>query len=95
MGIFNSWDYSEKEAKTDATRRAKLVEGFLNSDESHLLMLDENENENKKSIVKIEHHPGFYSADCPMCGKTKILSSELNTLTAVCNKCYCPFLLEK
>ena len=50
---------------------------------------------NKKLTVKIEHHPGFYSADCPKCGKTKILSNELNSLTAVCNKCYCPFLLER
>ena len=48
-----------------------------------------------KPIVKIEHYPGFYSADCPNCGKTKILSSELNSLSAVCDKCYCPFDLEK
>lgn len=47
--------------------------------------------------VKIEKTSGggsFYSADCPYCGATKILSSELNSLRAVCNRCYQVFNLE-
>ncbi len=45
--------------------------------------------------VEIKDNKGFFSADCPNCGKTKILSGELNSLSAVCNQCYCPFNLEK
>lgn len=45
--------------------------------------------------AKIENNGGFYSTTCPQCGKIKILSSELNTMTAVCNGCYCSFILEK
>ncbi len=59
---------------------------------NHLIMTD------KKLTAKIEKTFGggtFYSADCPYCGKIKILSSELNSMSAVCNKCYQPFKLEK
>ena len=78
------------------TRRTELVEEFLNSDKSHLLILDENKSgEQQIPVIKIKNHKGFYSTDCPNCGKTKILGSELNSLFAVCNKCYRSFNLEK
>ena len=50
------------------------------------------------STVKITKTTGggsSYSVDCPKCGKTKILSSELNTMTPVCNKCHTSFKLAK
>jgi len=45
--------------------------------------------------VKIFNGGGYYSTTCPKCGKIKILSSELNTMSAVCNICYCAFKLVK
>jgi len=47
--------------------------------------------------VKIFNGGGYYSATCPnpKCRKTKILSSELNTMSVVCNKCYTAFKLVK
>lgn len=47
----------------------------------------------EKPTAKIEHYKGFKCTTCPECGKTKILSSELNTMSAVCNICYCAFKL--
>ena len=93
MGVFNNWEYN---AEDEAARRAAVMEEFLNSNDSHLLMLDEPEiqEQQQKPVVKIINHKGFYSADCPQCGETKILSSELNSLSAVCDRCYCPFDLE-
>lgn len=47
-------------------------------------------------IVQIKKTTGggsFYSANCPSCGTMKVLGSELNTKTAVCNKCYTTFKL--
>lgn len=78
-------NYGKYNACEERVRLAELVQRLE----------DEPAMKKEKLIVKIEYHPGFYSADCPKCGKIKILSSELNTLTAVCDKCYYSFLLEK
>lgn len=40
MGLLNN--YAEYNVKEEAAKRAALVKEFLDSDESHLLMLDEN-----------------------------------------------------
>ena len=88
MGVFNNWEYN---AEDEAARRQALIEEFLASDDTHLIMTDE---QFSKPIVKIENNGGFYSADCPNCGKIKILSSELNSLSAVCDHCYTTFNLE-
>lgn len=106
MGMFNN--YGDYNVEDEAARRKASMEIFLNSDDTHLLMIDEEKQPFAevdfakveiraiaKSTVKIKDNGGFFSADCPNCGKTKILGSELNSLSAVCNKCYCPFLLEK
>lgn len=45
-------------------------------------------------IEKTESTSTCYSATCDICGTTKILSIELNTMTLVCNKCYTVFNLE-
>lgn len=80
----------------EATRKQQTINTFLQMNFAEIeIRAIIASMKNGKLIVKIEHHPGFYSADCPMCGKTKILSSELNTLSAVCDKCYYSFLLEK
>lgn len=46
-------------------------------------------------IRKVSCGGTAYSADCPYCGKTKILGSELNTMSALCEGgCYGNFNLE-
>ena len=45
-------------------------------------------------ITKTSACGSSYSVDCPKCGKIKILGSELNTMSAVCDKCYTAFKLE-
>lgn len=44
-------------------------------------------------IDKIAHAGTSYSADCPRCGKFKVLSTELKTLRAFCDGCHKPFAL--
>lgn len=138
MGVFNNWEYNAEE---EAARRAALMEDFLASDGSHLVLDYDDKPEPERRdcadciyperkcsecinkaqstiettienmdfaktemriiaslpTVKIEKSSGggsSYSADCPSCGQTKILSSELYSMSAVCNKCYCTFNLE-
>ena len=86
MGLFNSYEYD-------------LVEEEIKRRE--LLQVLENSPENKSQqtpiakIKKISGGGSFYSAHCPNCGKLKILSSELLSMQAICNKCYCVFSLEE
>jgi hypothetical protein len=40
-------------------------------------------------IQKISCGGSAYFADCPYCGKTKILGNELNTMSALCDKGGC------
>ncbi len=110
MGVFNNYgDYNAKEKAE--RRAATMKDFLASDNNTHLIMTDKPAKpitemdsakverqivaSSKLLTVKIENHKGFYSADCPNCGKTKILSSELNSLYAVCSKCYCPFLLVK
>ena len=93
MGVFNN--FGEFNAEDEATRREQVMEDFLASDKTHLLMTDD---EQQIPTVKIEKDfcgGTFYSANCPQCGVLKILSKELNSMSAVCDKCYCVFKLEK
>lgn len=60
-----------------------------------LLIDDAKDKLRTAKIEKTSCGSSFYSTDCPYCGKIKILSSELNSLRAVCNCCYKTFLLEK
>ena len=69
MGVFNNWDY-DTEAGTDAARRAALVEEFLDSDESHLLMLDEKQNHGgvpHLCYLKSKHESKNKREDCADC----------------------------
>lgn len=88
MGMFNN--YADTDIAEEAACRAELVQ-ILESEPDIIDWAKADE----KPIAKISHQPGFYSTTCPACGKSKILSSELNTMTAVCNKCYCAFKLVK
>lgn len=92
MGVFDN--FGEYNAEEEAARRKALMEEFLALDETHLVMVDEQQ----KPTVKIEKTSACgtsYSATCPSCGKIIFLSKELNTMSAVCNRCYCVFKLEK
>lgn len=89
MGLYNK--YAEYNAEEEAAKQRSLLQ-----------CLEENESpqmqEQQTPTVKIEKMTGggsSYSAVCPNCGKLKFLSSELNSMRAVCNKCYCVFNLEE
>lgn len=82
------------EAEVKAISNA-IKNGDFDSEEYHNFVLGQWD---EKPIVKITKTTGSgssYSADCPKCGKTKILGSELNTMSAVCDKCYTAFNLER
>ena len=87
MGLFNSYEYDPVE---EETKRRELLQVLENS--------PENKSQQQKQIAKISKcscSGSFYSAYCPNCGKLKILSSELLSMQAICNKCYCVFSLEE
>ena len=46
-------------------------------------------------IEKVTCGGTSYFADCPYCGKSITLSRELNTMSAICNKCHESFKLER
>jgi len=83
MGLFNNYEYDPIE---EETKRRELLQVL------------ENSSKEQKQIVKIKKiscSGSFYSTHCPNCGKLKILSSELLSMRAICDKCYCVFSLEK
>lgn len=102
MGVFNNFgDYNAEE---EAARRAENLRILEEStiEPKSLMEVDFAEVELRViaaiPTVKIEKDSGVgssYSVNCPSCGKFKVLSSELNSMTAVCNRCYYVFNLEK
>lgn len=99
MGMFNKYKF---DAKEEAARRQENLRIFHEMNDipaKPFVETDFAELEMKAiaqtPIVKIEKDMGFCSATCPNCGKVKILDKEIKTMSAVCNKCYCVFLLEE
>lgn len=69
MGVFNNWDY-DTEGGTDAARRAELAKEFLDSDETHLLVLDKKQNHGglpHHCYLKSKHESKNEREDCADC----------------------------
>lgn len=91
MGVFNN--FGEYNAEEEAARRAEnlrcLEENFVEIETKTVAVLP------TAKIEKTSVCGTSYSAICPTCGKLIFLSKELNTMSAICNKCHCVFKLEK
>lgn len=70
MGIFNNWDYSTKEAETNAMRQTALVKKFLDGESENILFERDLMGETPDAITasakpaKIEYHPKRKCNEC-------------------------------